>query len=135
MMRRRWARSTANWSGAACHGASARPTRRVSDSGALLGGTRVMRRLRLESTGSGRSGVLAASNRDPWLVRSGPVLLLGSRLEPEWTDLPVTAGFMRFVDSCSIGWRAASSSRSTPHPAIPSRLPDVADAVSQGERA
>jgi len=106
----------------------------VSDSGALLGGTRVMRRLRLESTGSGRSGVLASINRDPWLVRSGPVLLLGSRLEPEWTDLPVTAGFMRFVDQLLNRLARGELVALDAAPGDPVAVPDVADAVSQGER-
>jgi hypothetical protein len=106
----------------------------VSDSGALLPGTRVTRRLRLESTGSGRSGVLASINRDPWLVRSGPVLLLGSRLEPEWTDLPVTAGFMRFVDQLLNRLARGELVALDAAPGDAVALPDVADAVAHGER-
>jgi hypothetical protein len=106
----------------------------VSDSGALLPGTRVTRRLRLESTGSGRSGVLASVNREPWLVRSGSVLLLGSRLEPEWTDLPVTAGFMRFVDQLLNRLARGELVALDAAPGDAVAVPDVADAVVQGER-
>ena len=42
--------------------------------------------------------MLATVAGAPWLVRSGNVVLLGSRLEPEWTELPVSAGFMPFMD-------------------------------------
>jgi hypothetical protein len=33
------------------------------------------------------------------LVRSGSILLLGSRLDPDWTGLPLAAGFLPFVDA------------------------------------
>lgn len=70
----------------------------TTDSSAGLGGTRVLKRYTLEPAGSGRTGVLARVNRSPWVVRSGSVVLLGSRLDPAWTELPVTAGFMPFMD-------------------------------------
>jgi len=106
----------------------------VSDSGALLPGTRVAKRLRLESIGSGRSGVLATVNREPWLVRSGPVLLLGSRLDPAWTELPVTAGFMRFVDQLLNRLARGELVALDAAPGDAVALPDVADAVMRGER-
>ena len=70
----------------------------TTDSGAAIGRERVTRRYALESAASGRTGVLARVNRQPWIVRSGDVVLLGSRLEPEWTSLPLSAGFMPFMD-------------------------------------
>jgi hypothetical protein len=106
----------------------------TSDSGALLPATRVTKRLRLESAGSGRSGVLVTVNREPWLVRSGPVLLLGSRLDPAWTELPVTAGFMRFVDQLLNRLARGELVALDAAPGDPVELPDVADAVVQGER-
>lgn len=69
-----------------------------SDSGGLVGPHRVERRYTLESSASGRSGVLATIGGAPWIVRAGDLILLGSRLEPEWTDLPVSAGFVPFLD-------------------------------------
>jgi hypothetical protein len=32
------------------------------------------------------------------LVRSGNVVLVGSRFDPAWTELPVSAAFMPFMD-------------------------------------
>ena len=67
-----------------------------------LGGVQVTRRYRLEGTGSGaqKNGeVLATVNGDAWLVRSGNVVLLGSRLDTAWTVLPASPGFVPFVDA------------------------------------
>ena len=61
-----------------------------------IGGTQVTRRYRLE----GRGGdVLATVNGEPWLVRAGDVVLLGSRLDTAWTALPAAPGFVPFVDA------------------------------------
>lgn len=70
----------------------------TTDSGEVLGRHRVHRRYQLQPAASGRSGVLATVSQSPWIVRGGGVVLLGSRLEPAWTDLPVSAGFMPFMD-------------------------------------
>ena len=70
----------------------------TSDSGAIAGPHRVTRRYSLEPAGSGRTGVLATVGGSPWIVRTGDLVLLGSRLEPEWTELPVSAGFVPFLD-------------------------------------
>jgi len=69
---------------------------------AVLNGVQVVRRYRLERAGSGESGaegVLATVNGEPWLVRSGNVVLLGSRLDTAWTALPAAPGFVPFVDA------------------------------------
>ena len=71
----------------------------MTDSGAWVGRHPVHRRYRLVPTGSGRTGVLATVDGEPWIVRSGDVVLVGSRLEPEWTDLPLSAEFVPFVDA------------------------------------
>jgi hypothetical protein len=70
----------------------------TADSTAGLGGTRVLKRYVLEPAASGRTGVLVRVNRSPWIVRTGSVVLLGSRLDPAWTELPVSAVFMPFMD-------------------------------------
>ena len=70
----------------------------TADSAVGLGGIRVFKRYVLEPSGSGRTGVVARVNRSPWLVRSSNVVLLGSRLDPSWTELPVSAAFMPFMD-------------------------------------
>jgi len=70
----------------------------LTDSSALLGRVAVKQRYALVSSSSGRTGVVATVAGDPWLVRSGDIILLGSRLDPAWTDLPLSAGFMPFMD-------------------------------------
>ena len=71
-----------------------------------IGGVAVARRERLTlGTGDGGGGtsrdsaVLATVNGEPWLVRDSGVVLVGSRLDTAWTELPVTTGFVPFVDA------------------------------------
>jgi aerotolerance regulator-like protein len=69
---------------------------------AVRNGVAVVRRYRLEGGGNGErgaDGVLATVNGEPWLVRSGNVVLLGSRLDTAWTALPAAPGFVPFVDA------------------------------------
>jgi hypothetical protein len=42
---------------------------------------------------------LATVNGEPWLVRSGNVVVLGSRLDTAWTALPAAPGFVPFLDA------------------------------------
>lgn len=69
------------------------------DSSAVLLPVGISRRYALIPSGSGRTGVVLTAGGAPWLVRSGDVLLLGSRLDPTWTDLPLSAGFVPFLDA------------------------------------
>ena len=64
-----------------------------------LAGVEVTRRYRLEGGGADSGAVLATVNGEPWLVRAGSVVLLGSRLDTAWTALPATPGFVPFVDA------------------------------------
>ena len=43
--------------------------------------------------------MLATVDAAPWLVRSGDLLLVGSRFDPSWTALPFSAGFVPFLDA------------------------------------
>ena len=64
-------------------------------------GIQVTRRYRLETT-SGQQAtdeILATVNGEPWLVRSGNVVMLASRLDTAWTALPATPGFVPFMDA------------------------------------
>lgn len=70
----------------------------VTDSTSVLSPTRLFQRLRLIPSGSGRTGVLVTAGGEPWLVRSGSVLLIGSRLDTGWTALPYQAKFVSFID-------------------------------------
>jgi hypothetical protein len=103
------------------------------------GGATVLRRHPVE----GRGTVLGTADGTPWLVRSGEVVVVGSRLEQEWTDLPVRAAFLPFLDRL-INRVAAAEGRTveaTPlasfeAPAGVARLntPDGAVAVADGLR-
>jgi hypothetical protein len=63
-----------------------------------LGGVRVVRRYRLEpAPGAAPGGILARAGADPWLVRSGRVVVVGSRFVPQETSLPLTSRFVPFV--------------------------------------
>lgn len=71
-----------------------------------IAGLQVTRRYRIEVvTGDAGRGtgndttVLATVNGEPWLVRDGSVLLLGSRLDTSWTALPAAPAFVPFVDA------------------------------------
>ncbi|MBA3495672.1 MAG: BatA domain-containing protein [Gemmatimonadales bacterium] len=106
----------------------------TTDSGVLVGRVRVVRRFQLQSAQSGRTGVLATVAGAPWLVRSGNVVLLGSRLDPAWTDLPVSAGFMPFMDALlnRLARGEVALADGAPGDAVP--LPDLVSEVRQGER-
>jgi hypothetical protein len=107
----------------------------TTDSGPLVGRVRVLRRYQLQPTGSGRTGVLATvAGGAPWLVRSGNVVLLGSRLEPSWTDLPVSAGFMPFMDALVNRLARGEVSLADGAPGDAVTLPDLVSGVRQGER-
>jgi hypothetical protein len=105
-----------------------------TDSGALVGRVRVLRRYQLQAAQSGRTGVLATVAGAPWLVRSGDVVLLGSRLDPDWTDLPVSAGFMPFMDALVNRLARGEVSLADGAPGDAVALPDLVSEVRQGER-
>jgi hypothetical protein len=105
-----------------------------SDSAGVVGRHRVLRRYTLQSSGSGRSGVLATADGAPWIVRGGNVVLLGSRLDPAWTDLPVSAGFMPFMDLLLNRLARGEIALDQSAPGDPVTLPDLVTAVRQGDR-
>jgi len=107
----------------------------VSDSGALVGRVAVTRRYRLEPVrASARAGVVATTAGEPWIVRDGDVVLLGSRLDPAWTALPLGAGFMPFMDA--LVNRLARGQTATLQGAVGDAvlLPDLVTEVAQGTR-
>jgi hypothetical protein len=106
-----------------------------TDSSAALGRHRVLRRYTLQASGSGRTGVLATVAGTPWIVRGGDVVLLGSRLEPGWTDLPVSAGFMPFMDLLLNRLARGESVLEQGSTGDAVRLPDLATEVRKGDRS
>jgi hypothetical protein len=79
-------------------GAPGTPGLLASDALTPAVGVPVARRLRLEAPHADSGAVLARVNGEPWLVRSGDVVLLGSRLDTSWTALPARPGFVPFMD-------------------------------------
>lgn len=99
------------------------------DSGALIP-TResIAKRYRLERDGAGE--VLATADGEPWLVRSGQVLLLGSRLDPAWTGLPLSASFVPLLDAMLTSTAQGSTVAAAHVVGDPMRLPDRVTAVA-----
>jgi hypothetical protein len=76
--------------------------------------------------------VLATAGGLPWVVRSDNLILLGSRFEPEWTALPLSAEFVPFVDFlANRAIRGELAILDTP-PGDPVALPDAATALVRG---
>lgn len=70
----------------------------VTDSGPWLGRERISRRHRLQFQGGAPSDILVTVAGEPWVARSGRLVLVGSRFDPDWTALPLSAGFVPFID-------------------------------------
>jgi hypothetical protein len=94
----------------------------------------VARRYTLETIESGRTGVIASVGGAPWIVRAGNLVLLGSRIDPEWTGLPLSAGFVPFMDALLNRIARGELTVSAGHPDEPVALPDLVTSVLQGNR-
>ncbi len=85
----------------------------------MLAGVAVARRLRLVGPPSDTAAVLATVNGEPWLVRSGDVLLVASRLDTAWTALPAGPGFVPFLDALvnrvAAGAARVTTAEGSPH--------------------
>jgi hypothetical protein len=121
------------WSQVGTPGAIAAPTLGV------INGVSVVRRYRLEGAGGGERGadaVLAAVNGEPWLVRSGNVVLLGSRLDTAWTALPAAPGFVPFIDALVnrivMGEAEVTAAEGVPHVEFRTRGADTIGATVFG---
>jgi hypothetical protein len=118
-------------------GAPGTPGPLASDALAPLVGASVARRMRLEPPPAGDSGlVLARVNGEPWLVRAGDVVLVGSRLDTTWTSLPTRPGFVPFVDALvnrvARGEAAVRFQEGTPHVAFTRHGADTVGATVFG---
>jgi hypothetical protein len=107
----------------------------VVDSGPTLGRHQVTRRYTLQPAVAGSAasgsprGILLTVGSAPWVVRSGNTILIGSRLEPEWTELPLSAEFVPFVDFLANRAVHGELVLLDAAPGDPVALPDAATAV------
>lgn len=101
-----------------------------SDSATSLGAQEIRRRYRLVPAGTPEAGTVLTVGGEPWLVRAGDVVLVGSRLDPVWTGLPLTAEFMPFVDLLVNRLARGESARIRAVPGGAVMLPDAATAVA-----
>ncbi len=46
----------------------------------------------------GDGEVLARAGSEPWLIKDGNIIVVASRAAPQWSDLPLKADFIPFVD-------------------------------------
>ena len=118
-------------------GAPGTPGPLSSDALPPLVGANVSRRMRLEAPPGGDSGlVLARVNGEPWLVRAGDVVLVGSRFDTAWTSLPTRPGFVPFVDALvnriARGEAAVDFAEGTPHVSFTRRGADTIGATVFG---
>jgi hypothetical protein len=101
-----------------------------SDSSALLPErVAVTRRVRLEATGAG-GDTLATVAGEPWIVRSGTTVLVGSRFDPSWTALPLTAAFVPLLDGLATRSVRGEPVVSRVTAGTPTVLPGAATAVA-----
>jgi hypothetical protein len=98
-----------------------------------IAGARVVRRYRLEAAASlPQRGVLARAGGDPWLVRSGSVVVLASRLVPEETALPLLSGFVPFVGDLLNRLARGEEGILEGIPGDPVLLPEAVTAIALG---
>lgn len=106
----------------------------VSDSNGLVGRTPVFRRYALEpARASAASGVVATAGGAPWIARSGDLVLVGSRLDPAWTSLPLSAGFMPFMDALINRLARGPLALVEAAPGDPVLVPDLTTEVARGD--
>ncbi len=70
----------------------------TDSTGLLPERVRVARRVTLEAAGPGADTLITVDGQ-PWAGRSGDLVLLGSRLDPAWTTLPIRAAFVPLLDA------------------------------------
>jgi hypothetical protein len=94
----------------------------------------VLRRHRLTFQGGAASDVLVSVGGEPWAVRSGRIILVGSRFDPEWTTLPLSAGFVPFVDALVNRAARGELAQLEAAPGDRALVPDRVTAVASGPR-
>lgn len=74
----------------------------------------------------GEATVLATAGGDPWIVRHGNTVVVASRLEEGWTDLPLRPAFVPFLDALLSRSGAGEAWRTDAGPGAEVRLPGSA---------
>ncbi len=101
--------------------------------GVRLDGVRVTERYRLIREGTAPDDTLAMAGGAPWIVAGAGYVLVGSRLDPSFTDLPVRAAFVPWLaDVLGLRLGAPAGEVGAPLAAMPSAplvLPEGVDAV------
>jgi hypothetical protein len=106
-----------------------------SDSNALVGRVPVLKRYTLEPTRPGAvEGIVATAGGAPWIVRTGDLVLVGSRFDPTWTGLPLSAGFMPFMDALVNRLARGPLALLEGAPGDPVVVPDLVTEVAFGDR-
>lgn len=104
------------------------PTR--TDSGALLPEpVDVTRRVALEQVGT-TGDTLVTVGGAPWIVRSGEVVLVGSRPDPAWTTLPLRASFVPLLDALATRTVRGEPVVSRLVAGVPTVLPSIATGIA-----
>jgi len=94
-------------------------------------GTAVRRRYQLVPLASVR-GILAAVDGAPWLVRAADdLVLLGSRLDDTWSDLPLRSGFVPALDHLLNRTLRGEVAALQAPPGVAVRLPDRVTALGR----
>lgn len=101
----------------------------TTDSTGLLGSHSITQRHLLESLSAAPAGVQVTAAGEPWLVAHDGVVLLGSRMEPAWTGLPVAAEFVPFLDRVVNRLARRTLAVVTGRPGEPVQLPDEVNAI------
>jgi hypothetical protein len=97
-------------------------------------GARAAARFRLERSGGGAdSAVLARVAGEPWLVRERNVVLVGSRMVPEETTLPVSQTFVPFVSALVNRVSRGEAGVLEAAPGAPVALPGVVTAIATSD--
>lgn len=106
----------------------------VTDSGPVVPRVQILRRVVLEPSRPGAvTGVIASAGGSPWIVRSGDLVLLGSRLDPAWTTFPLSAAFMPFMDQLVNRIARGQPMLIEAAPGDPVLVPDLATGVARSE--
>lgn len=92
-------------------------------------GQPVLTRHVLEGTAGAGGQVLATVGGEPWMVRNGDLVLIASRIEQDWTVLPVSAAFVPFLDLLVNELATSSSVVVRGLPGEPVELPSNASTV------